>query len=127
MSDKRRSIDIESFGHKNPIPAASIKGNVLMSGAIGGMDPATGKLPDSMEAQAANMFGHVRAIMEAAGGSVDDILKMSIHLRDPKNRAALNAEWQKMFPDPDSRPARHVNHSPLEDDRQIVCEFMAVL
>ena len=38
MSDKRRSIDIESFGHKNPIPAASIKGNILMSGAIGGME-----------------------------------------------------------------------------------------
>ena len=127
MSDKRRSIDIESFGHKNPIPAASIKGNILMAGAIGGMDPGTGKLPDSMEEQAANMFGHVRAIMEAAGGSADDILKMSIHLHDPKNRTALNAEWQKMFPDPDSRPARHVNHSPLDDGRLIVCEFTAVL
>ncbi len=127
MAEKRRSIDIPGFGHKNPIPAASLKGNILVSGAIGGMD-STGKLPDTVEQQAANMFSHVRAILAEAGGSVDDIVKLSVHLKDPKNRAALNAEWQKMFPDPDSRPARHVNHSPLGDDgRLIVCEFMAVL
>ncbi|HKJ75485.1 MAG TPA: RidA family protein [Alphaproteobacteria bacterium] len=125
---KRRSIDIPGFGHKNPIPAASVKGNLVMSGAIGGMDPKTGKLPQSVAEQCANMFGHVRAIMAEEGGSVDDIVKMSIHLRDTKDRAALNEEWKKMFPDEASRPARHVNHSPLPDDgRLIVCEFTAVL
>ena len=41
---KRQSIEIEGFAHKNPIPAASRLGNMLMTGIITGMDPATGKV-----------------------------------------------------------------------------------
>ena len=43
---KRKSIEIEGFAHKNPIPAACRLGNMLMTGIITGTDPATGKLAD---------------------------------------------------------------------------------
>jgi enamine deaminase RidA (YjgF/YER057c/UK114 family) len=66
---KRKSIEIQGFAHKNPIPAASRVGNMLMTGIITGTDPTTGKLADTLEAQCANIFQHVRSIMAAAGGS----------------------------------------------------------
>ena len=96
---KRKSIEIEGFKHKNPIPAASRVGNMLMTGIITGTDPATGKLADTLEAQCANIFHHVRSIMAAAGGSTDDIIKMNVWMKDRSNRDVLNAEWVKMFPD----------------------------
>jgi enamine deaminase RidA (YjgF/YER057c/UK114 family) len=45
--------------------------------------------------------------MEAAGGTTDNIVKMRLMLSDDKYRENLNKEWLKMFPDPNSRPARH--------------------
>ena len=122
----RKSIYIEGFAHKNPIPAASRLGNMLMTGIIIGMDPATGKVALTLEAQCAFMFQHVRAIMQAAGGSTDDIVKMSVWMADRSQRAVLNAEWLKMFPDAASRPARHTSQAALEGGQLINCDITAV-
>ena len=123
---KRQSIYIEGFAHKNPIPAACRLGNMLMTGIITGTDPKTGKLADTLEAQCANIFHHVRAIMAAAGGSTDDIIKMNVWMKDRSNRDVLNAEWVTMFPDPHSRPARHTSQTALEGGQLIVCDITAV-
>ena len=123
---KRKSIEIAGFAHKNPIPAASRVGNMLMTGIITGTDSATGKLAHTVEAQCANIFHHVRSIMAAAGGSTDDIIKMNVWMADRSRRDVLNAEWVKMFPDPHSRPARHTSQSQLEGGQLIVCDITAV-
>jgi enamine deaminase RidA (YjgF/YER057c/UK114 family) len=123
---KRKSIEIEGFAHKNPIPAASRVGNMLMTGIITGTDPATGKLADTLEAQCANIFHHVRSIMAAAGGSTDDIIKMNVWMADRSRRDVLNAGWVKMFPDSRSRPARHTSQTALEGGQLIVCDITAV-
>jgi 2-iminobutanoate/2-iminopropanoate deaminase len=122
----RRSIEVESFAHANPIPVASRIGNVLMSGVVTGRDPKTRTMPASIEDQCANMFGTVQDIVVAAGGTPANILKMTIWLRDASNRAALNAEWVKLFPDPEARPARHT--FPLEGsgDTLVQCDVTAV-
>jgi len=99
---------------------------MLMTGIITGTDPATGKLADTLEAQCANIFHHVRSIMAAAGGSTDDIIKMNVWMKDRSNRDVLNAEWVKMFPDPHSRPARHTSQTALEGGQLIVCDITAV-
>jgi enamine deaminase RidA (YjgF/YER057c/UK114 family) len=123
---KRKSIEIDGFAHKNPIPAACRLGNMLMTGIITGTDPATGKLAETLEVQCANIFHHVRSIMTAAGGSTDDIIKMNVFMADRSRRDVLNAEWVKMFPDPHSRPARHTSQTALEGGQLIVCDITAV-
>jgi 2-iminobutanoate/2-iminopropanoate deaminase len=123
---KRKSIKIEGFAHKNPIPAACRVGNMLMTGIITGTDPATGNLAGTLEAQCANIFHHVRAIMVAAGGSTDDIIKMNVWMMDRSRRDVLNGEWVKMFPDPNARPARHTSQTALEGGQLIVCDITAV-
>ena len=81
---------------------------------------------EAIEAQCANVFHHVRAIMAAAGGSTDDIIKMNVFMADRSRRDALNAEWVKMFPDAASRPARHTSQASLEGGQLIVCDITAV-
>lgn len=124
---RRRSVHIGGFKHANPIPNASRIGNLVMSGVILGRDGASGEMPQSLEAQCANMFAHMKAIVEAAGGSTDDIIKMTVWLKDRSQRGPLNAEWVKMFPDEHSRPARHSLQSDMEGGALVQCDFTAVI
>ena len=126
-SAQRRSINVESFGHVNPIPAASRIGSLLMSSVISGRDRVSGRMPPAIEDQCAHMFGVVREIVEAAGGTPADIIKMTVWLRDPGNRDALNAEWVKLFPDPGSRPARHTLPLAGGGDSLVQCDITAVI
>jgi 2-iminobutanoate/2-iminopropanoate deaminase len=84
---RRRSVHIGGFKHANPIPNACRIGNLLMSGVILGRDPVTGTMPKTIEEQCAHMFAHMQAIVEAGGGTTDDIIKMTVWLQDRTQRA----------------------------------------
>lgn len=125
---KRQSIEVGGVKHVNPIPSASRKGPFVVTGAISGADPETGKVPADLDAQCRNMFGNVRRIMETAGGSPDDIVKMSVWISDRNLRETLNRYWVEMFPDPHSRPARHTVAEPnLAPPMQVQCDLLAVI
>src|ERR1700680_4005484 len=101
---KRRSINGSRARHENQIPNACRIGNFVMSSVIGGSNPGTRELPATLDQQLANVFAHIRNDIESAGGTVDDIIKITFWVKDPiKQRAALNEEWVKMFADPASR------------------------
>lgn len=105
---KRQSINFaEGAGHAAPIPSGSKIGSIVFSSAIGPRDPDLGRIPEDADAQAAAVFKNVRRFMEAAGGTTDNIIKMRLLLSDDKYREPLNNEWLQMFPDENSRPARH--------------------
>ena len=80
---RRKSIHIGEFKHANPIPNACRIGNLLMSGVILGRD-AAGKMPEKIEDQCANMFGHMKAIVEAGGGApaLNDLLGGNVDARE---------------------------------------------
>jgi 2-iminobutanoate/2-iminopropanoate deaminase len=124
---ERKSIYVGGFGHKNPIPAACRLGNLVFSGSIQGTDPATGRYGATLEEQSALMFAQARRIVEAAGGGTGDIVRMTVWMRDRTKRAALNGPWLEMFPDPDSRPARHTMDAPLDGEKLVECDFIAVI
>lgn len=122
----RKSIHIDGFVHKNPIPNAARIGNVLVSGVIHGRDTSADVVPDAIEEQCALCFRHMKDIVEAAGGTPENIIKVTVWLKDPADRTALNAEWVAMFPDEHSRPARHTQKLDDEAVTMIQCDFMAV-
>jgi 2-iminobutanoate/2-iminopropanoate deaminase len=125
---RRQSINGPAPRHENPIPNASRIGNIVMSSVIGGSNPGTRELPPALEQQVANVFAAIRGDVESAGGSVDDIIKITFWVKDPvKQRAALNTEWVKMFPDAEARPARHTLTLPAESRALVQADFTAVL
>jgi enamine deaminase RidA (YjgF/YER057c/UK114 family) len=73
------------------------------------------------------MFAHMKAIVEAGGGSTDDIIKMTVWLKDRSQRGPVNTEWVKMFPDEHSRPARHALQMDMEGGALVQCDFTAVI
>lgn len=123
----RKSILVEGLSHRHPVPNACRIGNMVFSGAVHGMSPITHQLPAGMADQSAYVFTNMRAVIEAAGGNVGDIIKVEIYLRDSSDRNAVNEEWLRMFPDPESRPARHVRPLPPDSPSLVQCEFIAVI
>jgi 2-iminobutanoate/2-iminopropanoate deaminase len=126
VSPRRTSVYVETFAHANPIPAACRIGDLVYSGVITGRDPATGAPAETLDRQCEIMFAHLRTIVEAAGASTDDIIKLTVWLKDRTDREALNREWTTLFPDPDDRPARQSHEADLEGGHLITCEFIAV-
>ncbi|MGE4370212.1 MAG: RidA family protein [Burkholderiaceae bacterium] len=124
---KRTSIYVDGFSHKNPIPAACRIGNLLYSGSIQGTNVADGRYGATLEDQCRLMFEHVERIVRGAGGSPDDIIKMTVWMKDRSRRQALNGPWLAMFPDPHSRPARHTMNADLDGEKLVECDFIAVL
>ncbi|TFZ06149.1 RidA family protein [Ramlibacter henchirensis] len=123
---KRQSLHVAGFSHKNPIPAAARIGPLLMSGLINGMDPATGKLAEGLEAQCAFMFQQVRNVLAGAGGTPDHIVRMTVWLKDRSQRGPLNEQWLAMFPDAQDRPARlSLQATELTEGILVQCEITA--
>jgi 2-iminobutanoate/2-iminopropanoate deaminase len=124
----RQSFDIDGFGHANPIPAASRIGNTVMTGGISGVDLGTGEMPETLDAQCANMFATMAKILAAAGARVEDVIKMTVFLRPGLQRDAVNREWIKVFPDPHARPVRHtIINEHLAPKMLVQCEVMAIV
>jgi enamine deaminase RidA (YjgF/YER057c/UK114 family) len=125
---KRRAVHLPGVEHTNPIPAASVIDGLLASGSIAGRDPESGEWGGDLTAQCRLMFDNVRRVLEAAGGSTDDLLRMTVWLKDVSNKEALNDQWVRMFPDPARRPARHTLPGPdLPPEQWVQCEILAVI
>ena len=84
-------------------------------------------MPTSLAVQAENMFGHVKSIVEAAGGTMDSIVKINVLMKDATQRGAMNELWLRLFPDENSRPARQTAQADLEGGSLIQCDFWAVI
>ncbi|TDK23258.1 RidA family protein [Luteimonas aestuarii] len=88
-----------------PYSQAVRSGNtVYFSGQIA-LDPATGDVVDGgIEAQARRAFDNLKAVAEAAGGSMDDIVRVGLYLTDLSQFGAVNAVMAEYFAAP--YPAR---------------------
>jgi reactive intermediate/imine deaminase len=62
---------------------------VYLSGQIG-LDPATMKVVDGIEAQIHQVFRNLKAVAAASGASLDDAVKLTVFLTDLANFARLN-------------------------------------
>ena len=78
-------------------------GTVYLSGQLG-LDPANGNLAEGIEAQTHRVFGNLRAVAQAAGGELDDIVKLTILMADLADFAKVNEIMATYFKPP--YPAR---------------------
>jgi reactive intermediate/imine deaminase len=76
---------------------------IYMSGQIG-LDPGSGALVEGLDAQAHQVFKNLRAVAQAAGGELDDIVKVTLLLADLNDFAKVNEIMASYFTEP--YPAR---------------------
>lgn len=83
--------------------AVKVGDTVYLSGQIG-LDPASGQLVEGIDAQIVRVFDNLKAVAEAAGGSLADTVKLNVFLTDLGNFAKVNEVMAQYFPLP--YPAR---------------------
>lgn len=72
---------------------------VYLSGHLG-LDPATGNLRDTIDAQIEQAFQNLRAVAVAAGASLDDAVKLTLFLTDLANFSKVNETMARYFKEP---------------------------
>lgn len=83
--------------------AVQVGGLVFLSGQLG-IDPASGELQGDFDAQAHQVFCNLRAVCQAAGGDLKDIVRLGVFLTDMACFARLNQIMGEYFTEP--YPAR---------------------
>jgi 2-iminobutanoate/2-iminopropanoate deaminase len=128
LTRRKRSLEIPGVTHGNtPIPAGARVGPVIWSSGISGKDPRSGTLPASAEEQVRHAFQNLRTLVEAGGGALQDIVRITVFLKDGSLRPLVNGPWTELFPDPEDRPARHAVLADLQGDMLIQLEVVAVV
>ena len=83
--------------------AVRVENTVYLSGQIG-LDPSNMQMVEGIEAQVHRVFQNLRAVADAAGGSLDDVVKLNIFLTDLGHFAKVNEIMATYFHQP--YPAR---------------------
>ncbi len=81
-----------------PYCHAKLAGNTLYTSGQLGLIPATGELPQGVEAQASQALDNLTAVLAAAGMTCADVVKTTVFLADMGDFAAINAIYAKYFP-----------------------------
>ena len=94
---------------------------IITSGQIP-VNPADGSVPDGIAAQAEQSCKNVRAILEAAGSSMDHVVKTTCFLADMGDFAAFNEVYAKYFTSKPARSCVAVKALP----KGVLCEIAAI-
>jgi 2-iminobutanoate/2-iminopropanoate deaminase len=84
--------------------AIVLNGWAFLSGQIP-LDPATGQLIEGgIEAQTERVLENLKAVLEASGSSLTDVVKTTVYLKDMGEFAAMNGVYARYFTE--TPPAR---------------------
>lgn len=84
--------------------AVKVGNTVYLSGQIPLVPETMEVVTGGFEAQAAQVFENLKAVCEAAGGSMDEVVKVNLYLTDLANFAIVNEVMARYFNEP--YPAR---------------------
>ncbi len=82
-----------------PYSQAVEAGPVYCAGQIG-LDPATGKLEETVEAQTARAIANLREVLKSAGLDLNDVVKTTVFVTDLAEFGKMNDEYAKHFSAP---------------------------
>jgi len=113
-----------------PYSQAVRVGDFLYTSGQVALDPATGVIVSGgIEAQTTRVLENLKAVLEAAGSSLDRVFKTTVFLKDMNDFAAMNAIYGKYFaPEGTVAPARStVEVARLPKDALVEIEVIAAL
>jgi 2-iminobutanoate/2-iminopropanoate deaminase len=119
------------YTDKAPTPVASYSqavrhGNLLFLAGQGGFDAATGRLVgDDIGEQTRQTLRNLQYVLEAAGGSWDDVVTVRVFVTEHAEFAGMNAAYSEFFSEP--FPARTTVFCRLAPGMKVEIDAIAVL
>jgi len=120
---KKQAIRTENA----PVPTGPFNqairiGNMVFTSGQAGRNRETGKMGDIRD-QARRCIGNIAAILETAGASLADVVKVTVFLKHAGDWKAFNEEYLKLMPEP--LPARSSAIVTLKSD-DMLCEMECI-
>ena len=107
-----------------PYSQAIKVGDMIFTSGVIPVDPKTGEIPKGSKAQARQAFINMKNLLEAAGSSMDKVVKTTVFIKEMNDFAAINEVYAEFFPEP--YPARScVEVARLPKDVMIEIEVIA--
>ncbi|MNC48414.1 Enamine/imine deaminase [compost metagenome] len=101
---KKQIATTQAPGAIGPYSQAIAAGNWVYTSGQLGLNPETGELAEGVQEQARQSLNNVKAILEEAGASMEQIVKTTVYLKDMNDFAAVNEVYSTFFTEP--YPAR---------------------
>jgi len=106
--------------------AGVVKNGMLFISGQGPLDLSTGEvIHGTIEEETLLTLAHIKKVIEAAGGTIDDIMKCTVHLESIDDFDRFNAAYATFFAG--IRPARTTVQSVLADGIKIEIDAIAIL
>ena len=83
-----------------PYSQAIVVGNMLFTSGQIPIDPKTGEIPEGVEAQARQALTNVKNLIEAAGASIDNVVKTTVFIKNMDDFAKINEIYAQYFTEP---------------------------
>ncbi len=110
-----------------PYSPGIIAGNFVFTAGQLGIDTTTGKLHDGVKAQTEQCLKNITDILEAAGSSIDHVVKTTVFLTDMAEFKDMNEVYSKFF-DTDPKPVRSTVQAALvTPEMRIEIDAIAIL
>jgi 2-iminobutanoate/2-iminopropanoate deaminase len=87
-----------------PYSQAIVAGDMVFCSGMAGIEPATGEIPEGIEAQTEQALRNLAAVLSQAGCSMHDVVKTTIFYANVEDFGRLNDVYARFMPDPP--PAR---------------------
>ena len=87
-----------------PYSQGMITGNLVYTSGQIPINPATGEIPDGIEAQANQVFDNIKNLLEASGTGIDKVIKTTVFIKSMDDFSKLNEVYAMYFTAP--YPAR---------------------
>lgn len=87
-----------------PYSQAITVGNLLFTSGQIPINPENGEIPEGVEAQAKQALTNVKSLIEAAGGSIDNVVKTTVFIKNMDDFGKINEIYAEFFTEP--YPAR---------------------
>ena len=101
-------------------------GSLFFTSGVRGVDLATGKLGATPEEQFGLAWRNLRALVEHAGLSADNIGLVTCFIGSQEHRPHINPGWLELFPREDDRPARKTTSFALPEDEAVELQVYGV-
>lgn len=105
-----------------PYSQGMILGNMAFSSGQIPVDPTTGEVPEGISAQTKQSCENVKAVLEAAGSSLEKVIKTTCFIADMGDFAAFNEVYAKYFTGKPARSCVAVKTLP----KNVLCEIEAI-
>jgi 2-iminobutanoate/2-iminopropanoate deaminase len=123
---KRKVTNLPGLSTNDSAPDLVQVGDLFFTSGIRGVDLNTGRIGEDPGEQFLLAWQNLKALVEAAGLSTDNIGLVTNFIGSQDYRAFINPGWLELFPDANDRPARKTTSYPMPADRGLEIQAFGV-